>query len=347
MRMDYGGGFGGDALALQAVSSWASLTPTDKILRLDSAFAVAEHSRDRFSSTLPGMAALYFSDTVESGRQKLSRYQALELVAPRVAAMKIESLGDTMRGQGVLLCCFASARSEFLPALYAHPRLGAVRGVSDFRVLISRVLAQLGGRASKSLNEGRLDYLSALVYQLFLNADEHGAYDARGNRSETALRGILIKYTTLSNKGIRGADNPLQAYLHRLTLNDPGENSTRLIEISVFDTGPGMALRWLRERNGAVGYEEISIGDEFEAVKTCFLKHASTKSGQFYGQGLSMALSAMRKLGAFMTLRTGRLSLYQDLSRGDTTEFAPLNRFPGHDLGLIDGTAYSICFRVG
>jgi hypothetical protein len=60
-----------------------------------------------------------------------------------------------------------------------------------------------------------------------------------------------------------------------------------------------------------------------------------------------MALMAMRSLNAFMTLRTGRLSLYQDLSRSDSAEFAPKNRFANLKRPAeIAGTSFSICFRV-
>ena len=48
-----------------------------------------------------------------------------------------------------------------------------------------------------------------------------------------------------------------------------------------------------------------------------------------------------------MTLRTGRLSLYQNFSRSDTIEFQPSNRFPKLKRPPeIVGTGYSICFRV-
>jgi hypothetical protein len=347
IRLEHGGGFGGEVHALQAIATWATLTEKRRrTLRLPPAFSEGSHSQERFSSTLPGMAAIYYSDLIESGALKLDRYRALELVAPRVAAMKSEAFGNTIRGQGVALCCFAGARSEFLPALYSHPRLGAVRTISDIRVLISRILHQFGGRVSKSLNEGQLDYISDLTYQLFANADEHGAYGVDGNRYETAIRGLCIRHTTVSEQGVFGADGAFQAYLNRLLVVEPNHGPLRLVEISIFDTGPGMGLRWLAERTGVKSYEEVTVEEELEAVKTCFQKHMTTKAGKYSGQGLSMALAAMRRLGAFMTLRTGRLSLYQDLMRGDTSEFVPSNRFPKRRLELISGTGYTICFRV-
>ena len=92
---------------------------------------------------------------------------------------------------------------------------------------------------------------------------------------------------------------------------------------------------------------EISHDEELAAVQTCFNKHATTKASQFKGQGLSMALMALKRLDAFMTLRTGRLSLYQDFSRSDTTEFEPRNRFPKLKRPPeVAGTGYSICFRL-
>jgi hypothetical protein len=347
IRFEYGAGFGGEAHAVQAIATWAALAGgNSKILRMPSAFNQGEHTRERFASTLPGMAGIYFSDAVESGDFTLSRYQALELVAPRVAAMKSESFGDTVRGQGVALCCFASAKSEFLPVLYTQPRLGAVRAVSDIRVLIERLLHHLGERISRSINYVQLDHLASLVYQLFLNADEHGAYGVDGNRCESAIRGISIKHTVVSRDGVHGADGGLQFYLNRILLQEPDQENIRLVEISVFDTGPGMALRWLGERGGVSSYDDISVEAELDAVRTCFRKHMTTKSGKFYGEGLSMALRAMKQLGAFMTLRTGRLSLFQDFMHRDTVDFAPTSRFPNRELRPIYGTGYTICFRV-
>jgi hypothetical protein len=120
----------------------------------------------------------------------------------------------------------------------------------------------------------------------------------------------------------------------------------QVLEISVFDTGPGLALRWLSQHGAALSYEDFSLEDEQAAVETCFQKHATTKASQHFGLGLPVALAGMRKLGAFMTLRTGRLSLYQDFARRDTEAFEPKARFARKRISRVAGTAYTICFRV-
>lgn len=363
IQLRWGGGLGSAVHAVQVIASWAQQADSSQLLRLPEAFAEQGNTRERFASTLPGMAALYFAESIQTDGAAFSRFKALEVVAPRVAAMQSESFRDTLRGPGAALCCFAGARSEFLTPLYSRPSSGHVREVSDFRVLLPRILRQLGERATSSLNEGQLDYLSGLVYQLFLNADEHGSFDANGERYEHAMRGIVVRLTQVPDVvalvRFAGDDTPLRAYLTKLALLPRGKMSgpaqgtnlpdgpMQLLEVSVFDTGPGLALRWLAEKVGRRSYSEVSAEEELEAVQTCFEKHATTKASQYFGQGLTMALAAMKRLDAFMTLRTGRLSLYQDFSRSDAVEFAPKNHFPRvRSLPEIAGTGYTICFRV-
>lgn len=358
----FGGSFGGGTHAVQVIASWAVSAQAGPELHLPREFALQEHTRERFASTLPGMAALYFSNSIRCGEVEFDRFRALMAVAPRVQAMQDQVFRDTLRGQGAALCCFSGAKNEFLRSLYSLPEPGQVRDVSEFRVLLSKML-HTGAAASRALTEGQLDYLSGLVYQLFLNSDEHGAYSPDGMRMERSVRGISVRHTSVSDIGalmkMASDDAPLKTYLLKLGFQKntgvgelgsmqkiPG-GPMHLVEISVFDTGPGIGLHWLSQKEGRCSYSDFSLSEEIEAVQTCFQKHATTKASQFFGQGLSSALTAMKRLNAFMTLRTGRLSLYQDFSRPEAMEFKPKNRFPSSGgVPEISGTGYTICFRV-
>ncbi|RSZ38622.1 hypothetical protein EJO66_09540 [Variovorax beijingensis] len=361
IQLRWGGGLGATAQAIQVIATWACLEDSSRSLRLPESFALQKASRERFGSTVTGMAALYFANEIVCESQPFSRFEALEVMVPRIQAMQTGAYRDTLRGHGAALCCFIGAKNEFLAPLYARPRAGEVREVTDFRVLLTRVLSQLSIR-DDALNEGQLDYLSGLLYQLFLNADEHGSFDAAGERYEKGLRGIALRVLTVTDVKslveVAGDDAAFKAYLIKQAFTTKAKHpdsaieqtpfaSFRLLEISVFDTGPGLGLRWLSEQSGCRDYSEISHEQELSAVQTCFQKHATTKASQFKGQGLSMALQALKRLNAFMTLRTGRLSLYQDFSRSDTTEFLPKNRFTSlRRPAEIAGTSYSICFKV-
>lgn len=363
IALQWGGGLGGAVHAVQVIATWARQTDATPVLRLPRAFAEQQSTRERFASTLPGMGALYFAGSLECEEEPFSRHKALETVAPRVAAMNASAFRDTLRGPGVALCCFAGARREFLNPLYSHALDARVRDHEDFRSLLPRMLSSLGVRTTVALSESQLAYLCGLVYELFLNADEHGTFDVRGERYVKGMRGIAVRQTTIEDVAslVRHAkdDTPLRGYLTKLAMLakaksakiDPAQRlpsgPMHLLEVSVFDTGPGLALRWHAKKSGYRSYSEMSMKEEAEAVKTCFGTHATTKAGRYLGEGLAMALSAMRGLEAFMTLRTGRLSLYQDFSSVDSVDFNPKMRFPRvHQLPEIAGAGYTVYFRV-
>lgn len=369
IKLDWGGAVGGAVQGVQVIATWAQMPEANRTLRLAGAFGQAGTTRERFASTLPGMAALYFSKAIESDGETFSRFKALEGVGQRVQAMQTGEFHETLRGPGVALCCFGGARNEFLRALYERPEPQQVRSLPDFTVLMQRLMQAAGDSASRALNEGQVAYLSALVHQLFLNADEHGSYDESGMRFEEMMRGIVLRVTPISKAqslvSAAANDTPLRGYISRLVATtaarkegsagdaektDKVHSPSRplwLVELSVFDTGPGLALRWLSGKEGLSDPAAMSTEQELEAVQTCFRKHATTKDSAFRGEGLMVALRAMRKLQAFMTLRTGRFSLYQDFSRGGeaATEFRPLHRFAKRPvLSRIAGTAYNITF---
>jgi hypothetical protein len=362
IQLRWGGGLGAGVQAMQVIAAWARSEGGARDLRLPSAFASQENTRERFASTLPGMAALYFANSIHCDGVSFSRFKALESMVPRIMAMQSGAYRDTLRGQGAALCCFIGAKNEFLAPLYSRPSPGDVREISDFRILLHRILAQLSIREG-AINEGQLDFLSGLVYQLFLNSDEHGSLDVSGNFYSYGVRGIAVRVLPVSDPTalteLAGDDSALKTYLVKQAFRDKRKNAEvekgeyepfrpmQLLEISVFDTGPGLGLHWLSKSIGRKSYAEIPHEEELEAVQTCFQKHATSRASQFKGQGLPMALMAMRSLNAFMTLRTGRLSLYQDLSRSDSAEFAPKNRFANLKRPAeIAGTSFSICFRV-
>ena len=361
VKLELGGGLGGAVQAAQTVAMWSRLAEGLCPVALAPSFAEQAVTRERFASTLQGMAGLYFSSSVTAGQQTMSRYDALEAVAPRVKAMQEGDFRNTLRGIGVALVCFAGAKSEFLNPLYSRPANGNVRGPADFRVLLPRILSHLSSGLIERLTDGQVELLSALVYQLFLNTDEHASTDIHGRTYERSFRGITARLTTLDDVPslvrYAGKDTPLRTYLSKLTTftakrqsrpagkAPPGE-PVRLVELSVFDTGPGLALRWLAQAGGPQTYADLSDEQELDAVRNCFGKHATTKASQFSGLGLPMALMAMKRLNAFMTLRTGRVSLYQDFSVSSTAAFDPKPRFPRQRLAAIAGTAYTVWFKV-
>ncbi|HDX0837700.1 hypothetical protein [Stenotrophomonas maltophilia] len=347
-----GGGLGCAPQAAQAIARISRNSATGLTFKTAREFLSLESTADRLSSTLHGMACLYFADSVQSGDITIPRRQALRSLIPRVNAMNTEAFENTTRGQGVTLCCFSGARLEFLSPLYSKTESRAVRTEAEFELIIRRITKRLGRTAATSMVDGQYVYLSKLIHQLFLNSDEHGSFDLGGQPLPTSIRGINIRVTALGRieevvNEAKG-DSALQTYLAGSILSNefPSSDNPTLLELTVFDTGVGMGLNWLAKRSNASSYSDFTRDEEAAAVETCFKKHATTKANHVSGQGLPIVLRSLRNLGAFMTLRTGRVSLYQDFNKKNIDQFNPTPRFKNVELEETSGTSFTIWFRI-
>lgn len=368
-QISYGGAFSFPAVAVQCIATWARLHEGKRRIQLTPNFADDANTRTRVAGTLFSMSGLYFAHEIVAGSQTVPRSKALEAVAPRVFAMQDYQYQNTLRGPSAALCCFEGAKLEFLHSLYVVPRRGApetttIRSSSEFASILPRMLDACSADASSALTVTQTLALAQLVHQLFKNADVHTVSDAQGRLYDGGIRGIQVREVRIANEAAFAAfvseDRALAAYLTKLgrrqLVRQRGERgmearldpwpSSSFIEITVFDTGPGLALRWLGRHNGITRYAEVDREDELEAVKACFQLHATTHSAAMKGDGLPIALGAMRELQAFMFLRTGRLALFQDFSSGEHTEFAPRHRYGQHHLAEAAGATYSICFPL-
>lgn len=368
-QIAYGGAFSFSAVAVQCIATWARLHEGRRRLQLAANFADDETTQARIAGSLFSMCGLYFAQEVAAGDTIISRSQALEAVAPRVFAMQDYQYQNTLRGTSSALCCFEGAKLEFLNPLYVVPQRGrsdltTIRSESDFASILPQMLNGCSADASSALTSDQNYALAQLVHQLFKNADVHTAIDASGNGYDSGVRGIQVREIRITDEKMRAAfvseDHALLAYLSKVGRRDVARKqgslsksatleawpSSRFIEITVFDTGPGLALRWLARKKGITRYAEVDRAEELDAVKECFQLHATTHSTAMKGDGLPIAIGAMRELNAFMFLRTGRLALYQDFSSGSHTVFAPRQRYRTQRLAEAVGATYSICFPL-
>lgn len=369
VQVSHGGAFSFSAVAIQGIATWARLHEGKRRIQLAPNFADDPNTRARVAGALYAMSGLYFAHEVVAGTRVVPRSEALEAVAPRVFAMQDYQYQDTLRGPNAALCCFEGAKLEFLHSLYATSRRGSaenttIRSSSEFASILPRMIEACAGGASSALSETQTLALAQLVHQLFKNADVHSASDGQGRPYDAGVRGIQVREVRIADESTFSAfvsdDRALHAYLSKLgrrsLIRQRGTHgmesrldawpSSSFIEISVFDTGPGLALRWLASKAGISRYADVNRETELEAIKACFQLHATSHSASMKGDGLPIAIGAMKELRAFMFLRTGRLALYQDFSSGEHSAFAPRHRYGPRHLAEAAGATYSICFPI-
>ncbi|BCQ22397.1 hypothetical protein NK8_05060 [Caballeronia sp. NK8] len=306
------------------------------------------------------MAAAYFSETIASSAgSPLSTREALANVIPRIEAMQDGNFRSTMHGRGAFLGCFARARNEFLVPLYSRAEVGAVRSREDFVNLTSRLIAACAPTTGQTMAESSRVALGTLLYELFRNTDEHATTDEHGRPYSKGLRAVMAKFISFETKNAAAhlgeEDPPLSIFLlhnianRRKYPNAEGKQEatkqTSLLELTVVDTGPGLARRWLsRHGGGDDDITSLTIEEEVALVRKCFEMHATTKSTAGSGGGLSHVLRMLQQLNAYLRLRTGRVCLTQDFSSPkEKVSFEPKHWLKNRpELPMAEGACYSI-----
>ena len=359
------GGFGIDAALIQFLAAWGRKRPDPTLI---SAGAPEGAVFQGLAAMPHGMAAIYFAKTLKFRNSALSSPQNSEsYLRPSIDAARSWALGKTMKAAGVHLSCLSGTANEFILPLYSNETADSLRTRQGFRHLTQLVFAAFARYQVQRLREGDLILISSLLHELFQNAHQHARFDERGDGYKRNHRGIIAR--EFRYRG--GEDNVagyevLNRYFGRIAARKrsfrPNQTeskerfnavlsgvsrlerpvpTTNFFEITVYDSGPGLARHWAWRKYRRT-LENISVNDEFELVKKCFEVHNTTKSGHGYGEGLTGAVDCLARLRAFMLLRTGRLTVYQDFSTDDAATLRLLD--DGVD---VPGTSYTLAIPIG
>jgi signal transduction histidine kinase len=153
--------------------------------------------------------------------------------------------------------------------------------------------------------------IGGMLHEVFENTDEHATTDLANNALKKSIRGFFLRRHWLVEDTISEltADFPALEEFCKSIPPEEGSKRRQLIEISVFDSGPGLAQRVTKRTLSG-----MPIPAEFAAVQSCFREGVSTKLRQGHGIGLHYVLELLQQEKGFIRVRTGRLSLYGDLS---------------------------------
>jgi hypothetical protein len=299
----------------------------------------------------------------------------------------------------VNLVCVQGAQREFIqPLYYEFKGMKVVRPYPDVRLFVQDILSQLAsGWTGKELRDVSAP-LAQLVKELMENADWWARTDEAGTpyRRGKAFRILSFRLVDVDedNAAAFGGSNPhlhtyLQTALVELGQSDRSATSSRghsikrkkFIELSVVDSGPGLARRWLASRESdnrlVKNLNDISLQEEEQAVVECFQKWMTSSHNSLRGIGLFSVARMLREKNGFMRLRTGRLAylfgtqsavkdverkmrgkgqvgqaIYHALSDGthvfmeDNDVAFFLRSWNKNTLSAVEGTSYSILLPV-
>ena len=368
----YAGALGRSIAFAQFVASWAATHTTHSIeTKLPNG---RSDDLERFVSRIHGLTAAYYANQIiaSDGETNL-RAELLKAAKPRISAMSERRFADAARGPMTEFVFVNGEPNEFHSAVYKNtPTMADLMDPERHGELIVSPLEMnaLVYNTLRAQNLPGLDFghlaplldnpqlpLGHLLHETFRNSAEHAYVDVSSRRIPTkGLRCILIgahsiQPDALQRRNLVSTDHPhVDAYFKglrnragRLQSNDlfgprpPSRNLVHILEISVLDTGPGLAAT-IRPIVG----EHM---DDVACVEECFRDHVSSKAGENSGLGLGRVLTYVDSLVGYLRIRTSTVEASFFSSPSRLSKSPPTPSVVG-DLPDVIGTALTIAIPL-
>lgn len=268
---------------------------------------------------------------------------------------------DTNRRRGgfaLFIPCFDHLRSHDLHRSNYFYNENSLKDSQDIALWVHRLFKynNLMLEVSESVND-----IATMLKELVQNTHDW----ARSTFDDSAfiLPNIRASYLNLVlnySAPVRplSSYDPLQRFLQSVLSGNPnnllafGAQSSLfedarvgICEISVLDSGPGMASRLLEK-----DVKNVSPEGEVEALVKCFHKYITSEKGgrrQLRGRGLSRVLGLIGRRG-FLRVRSGRTLLYRNFYQAplstDEISQGQISFLTEAGLPLIEGTSISVLY---
>lgn len=307
---------GGEAATVQAHITWARDRDFTKLATWIVDADDPDGQIRSLSRQFYGLSAILLSDEIRdrSGRDitatvreaGLDRLRTLQSERPRAAS----------RGPQYEIICADHMGVSQPRLLYEMDTegQGRLKGIASFETVARQIIATvLPRQTGAELDRGFTAALGSTLYELFRNTEVHARLDDGRRRLRRSLRCVQARLhgvTPTAIAAIVAKSPPLARYVESLRPARQQAAQIQLIEISVIDSGPGLAAAFTGR-----SLVDLPHSEELKAVTACFGKHATRKSSATAGLGLPNVIDTLRDRGGFLRIRTGKQALYADLSR--------------------------------
>ena len=281
---------------------------------------------ESWGHTLPSFAAVLLPPTglVPNQQRARRRHQELLLKA-QFRWPDLASVSNT----AYLLCADDQRPEVGLPTqLYPGQSPDTLLDHQGFPFVITQMIRAVSPAVAPAwLNSrtGLSEALTTIVAETFKNTHDHGRTGIDQADVSPSLRGLYARYYDLEEikKLTVGRKNETLSPAMRFAATFIPQKRPELarwpnivpvdglLELTVFDSGPGMAAKWLNR-----SIENIPAGEQLEAVRSCFCKGQTTTGTLGRGFGLAKVLLKLRELHGFIGVRTNQLQLYRQFGWG-------------------------------
>jgi hypothetical protein len=296
---------GGVGALIQLLITWSKRYPAGQLVLHTNDAQKADKHLENLSLYHHGLLALLLAaDVITSDRAQSVRDKARAWAKQRVEQM----IAEQLPGPDLLLFSADQTTKRFIPQFYYLPSdpYGRVRSENEFTELSQSLIQKVAKRyknvpppAPVVLN------LSLLLYELFKNTHQWARTTVAGAPIKRSVRGIRLSLIPLNNLDVGSYSHEMKTYLESAATEI---SAFDLLEITIFDSGPGLAARGLKADIDSA----TSLESEYGAVLSCLKWHSTESTRSHRGLGLIEVLRTLTRGRCLLRMRTGRLALYRD-----------------------------------
>jgi hypothetical protein len=313
----------GEPLTAQRIvtASRLGLKLTDGAEPLGDSLAGWGHSLPTAVATLMPLAASITESSVKRARRKFQE----QLLASQSNWPDLASVQNS----AFLLCADHKPPEYGLPEqLYRQhkpegllPWAGVPQLLDHLTKAVSPAVAPAWIEARPALREA----IATIFSETFKNTHDHAREGIDGSDLETSVRAIYARFysmqdviASIPDDGVTQAERYVRSFAPRTV--KPGVRVPDLpavggfLELSILDSGPGMAARWLRRP-----VQDLDARQQLDAVLQCFGKGRTTTTSPGRGFGLWKVLISLIGLRGFISVRTNNIHAFRQYGYSATT----------------------------
>lgn len=236
----------------------------------------------------------------------------------------IDLLSDDLPNESILIPCFDHYSIEKGLSHWLYDKSKFAEAPSELDNSLFAILKALRKNYISKVNKNladSFDSLLSILWELLKNTNEHARKDYLDTiKLSPNTRGLYMRIQRSSKKNfISGTDHQGLKQFYNNSL--PESDYIFILEITVFDSGPGLVKRFL----GKNWSEEITMNEEVNTIRKCLIKGQTsvhTQKGEGKGHGLDKVIRLLDEKRGFLTIRSGRASIFRDMttSRYKATE---------------------------
>ncbi|WP_397380785.1 ATP-binding protein [Prosthecobacter sp.] len=346
------GGIGVSVSFCQFLLTWARKSNQ----RIIKTFLDDGESQEAFASRVHGLCASYFSFRLLSKENKDIRQSVLVAARPRIEAMSRGDLVKTARGREIELIFIENAINEFHGSVYTRApnefekndrelHSSLVRSYREINRFLELCFEELNIKNLVEKHIARTDYIfGRLLSEVFHNTIEHAYSEVDGTKLDKNLRCIKVSAQAIDRDkiclaSVSSPTNQIAAKAYFSALANARQPTSkvprsqiRILELSVFDSGPGF-VKTIAQR--AIDDRPL----ERMAVAKCFRKHQSAKGSLQFGRGLGNVIELVNELEGFLRVRTSSAEAFY--TAGMKPDMDPED-FVAGNLPKVEGTVVTI-----